>query len=253
MDEGMADSGGAIQAQQYSTLLLTNSSITANTARTRGGGMSAWASSVTMVGCLLTRNNVPSDSGVEGGAMHLQIAGDQTVEINGSSFTGNTAPSGGGIAVSQSSDITVRSSTLSNNTANNTAGGGMHLDYASTVQLTDVDLESNRAATQGGGVSVFGSSVLYMNASRATGNTGRQGGALSIQNSRADVGGTSFMSNTALTGGAGHLEYNPIASVFEDCDFESNVADSTDGDADCQGTEDCQGGALYFTRVSAPE
>ena len=71
-------------------------------------------------------------------------------------------------------------------------------------------------------------------------------------NSRAEVGGTSFTSNTAHTGGAGHLENHPVPSVVEDCDIESHVADSSNGDADCQGTEDCQGGALYFYSRFSP-
>jgi hypothetical protein len=113
-----------------------------------------------------------------GGLYILSNAGMPTV--TGSTFSGNSADSGGG-GIYNAGTLTVSNSTLSGNSAY--FGGGIYTYTTHPVTLTNVTLSANRTNTDGGGLYVdsFGGSPVLHNTLIA--------GNLQVDNARDDVYG----------------------------------------------------------------
>ena len=153
--EGIA-SGGGIYINESSTVNITDSLITGNTARFAGGGIFAdLGSSVTLIDSEVT-NNQSGDSG--GG---ISIFGAE-VNVYSSSISGNAAGFvGGGIGIDGNSEsepvVRIVNSTINDNTAEN-SGGGIHLDNFDTsseninVEISNSTIVNNVANADGGGI-----------------------------------------------------------------------------------------------------
>ncbi|MBK6589387.1 MAG: Ig-like domain repeat protein [Acidobacteria bacterium] len=118
---------GGIQLYGGSGVLITDTTISGNTARQGGGGISKWYSS----------NSVP-------------------ISIVNSTISGNTAGSGAGINT-WASPVTITNSTISNNSASYKGGGIYMVDSSTQLKVTNSTITGNRANTgnlggDGGGI-----------------------------------------------------------------------------------------------------
>ncbi len=146
------DFGGGIN-NSFSSLTVTNSTISGNSA-SRGGGIYNGYGSLTVTNSTISGNTA-------------EVAEDKF-------FTG----SGGGIYNSYSS-LTVTNSTISGNTAGED-GGGIN-SYMGRVTVTNSTISGNTAGDDGGGIDSFriNGSALTVNNSTISGNTAGDGGGIS--------------------------------------------------------------------------
>jgi hypothetical protein len=95
----------------------------------------------------LLRSTVAGNFGFGSGA-GIYVGNGQTVDVVGSTITGNeaaTGAGGGGIALGQLAAATIRSSTIVGNTGQ--SGGGLYAGGGATVSLTNTILAGNHAST----------------------------------------------------------------------------------------------------------
>lgn len=150
--------GGVLQLEyslEGTRLLLSNVTMTSNTAAERGGvimatQVAASASVVIANGSILAGNY----AGVEGGAIKaVQLLGNVTVAD--SCFSGNAAGSGGSIhvdAVGSSSIVSMHSSTFVSSTAKRNGGVLAVVTLKGAITLHDSNFSSCTAVGEGGGV-----------------------------------------------------------------------------------------------------
>ncbi|MCX7424360.1 MAG: right-handed parallel beta-helix repeat-containing protein [Planctomycetia bacterium] len=163
---GSAHDGGGICS--YGALIVTNSTLSGNSASGDGGGIYSYGT-VTLTNSTLSGNL----AGFGGG-----IYSYSTVTVTNSTLSGNSASgnlgSGGGI-YSFSGTVTLMNSTLSDNSAINNGGG---ICSSGTLTVTDSTLSSNSASNSGGGICSSG--VLTVTNSILSGNSASEdGGAIS--------------------------------------------------------------------------
>lgn len=144
--------------------------------------------SVTLTNCTLTGNSATS-----GGAIALSTG---TLTIEDSTFTNNTASSfGGAISATFTAMKTfIRRSTISGNTANNAGGAYIYGGtYQSGISLIEDSTISNNISSQlGGGLSLKGNANTVRN-STISGNTAGKGGGVALI-----TGGTAVIQNSTI-------------------------------------------------------
>lgn len=146
--------GGGIENEPGSTLTISNSILSGNTAGSVGnpavqGGGIRNLGNLTIVNTAVTANAAGGISGAGGG-----IYNGGTVTILNSTISANTASTGGGLNNGSSVGIvaTISNSTFSGNSA--LAYGGACFN-GGTLHMTNSTLSGNSAST-GGGILVFG-------------------------------------------------------------------------------------------------
>jgi predicted outer membrane repeat protein len=210
--------GGAISLRATS-MSVTNSTFTENTAASGGGAISSESSDYSVQGCSFTSNN--SD---QGGAIYDTVS---NVEVSASTFignsaqysggavsadrtllalygvtcSGNTAASGGAV-YAQSATATMRSSIFYANSANNGSGGAIATVAGSVATIADSNLSSNTAPSGGGALAVAQSDVT-VTASTLSNNTASSGGGIEASDSSSVTAfGCALQGNTGNYGGA---------------------------------------------------
>ena len=126
--------GGGIIVNRNSSLLLTRSTVSANTA-SQGAGIEV-DGTATIDTSTFSGNTA---TGKGGG-----LFGAGTTTVQNSTFDGNAANGGGGIA--SSSTISVIGDTITNNTSNNSNGGGLYR-VGGTFNVTGSIVAANNAST----------------------------------------------------------------------------------------------------------
>lgn len=150
--------GGAINGDYTSDIALTNCTIESNTARCHGGGIKAYS-------CVLTDvsfngnalGNSCSGETVGGGALWLNSDSSQ---LTNCSFTGNSAPRGGGVFCwGKDTSPVMTNCTFEDNTSSD-EGGGILITMGSTPVLNQCIITDNTAGTYGGGIYSTGMPML---------------------------------------------------------------------------------------------
>jgi len=106
-----------------------------------GGGIST-GKDLTVGDSTFTGNTAPQGGGI-------WSVGDGTTTITGSTFAGNTAVHGGGAITFAWGTLTVANSTFSGNTAGSGPGGGLFI-YKGTARVTNSTLSGNQGDISGG-------------------------------------------------------------------------------------------------------
>lgn len=186
-----AFAGGGVAVSDIA-LVLTNSTISDNTARLTGGGITILSPSSTTVSDLRIVDNVASTDHVGiggedyhdfgGGGMAIALAMDAT--FTRLTIQGNSADLGGGLSVVNSSEagLTLLDSTVSGNTAG--IGGGIF--QAGELILTNTTVSGNTATAVihgpfpggGGGIYNAGSILTLSNSTIATNSSVAAGGGI---------------------------------------------------------------------------
>jgi hypothetical protein len=198
--------GGAIELQA-GDLTLSGCSFQSNHADT-GGAVYATTTSiapryVSIANSTFT-GNVATGSNFGGAGGAVYVSGSSNLDIEGSTFTGNTSfHEGGAVRVQTSSaTITIGGSVLANNTANGGNGGGAVFIQGPTL-MNNCTVRDNVSAVGGGGVWVQGGSLVLTNSTvsnnSANSSTAAGGGVYcqggltmtnsTIQGNRAGNGG----------------------------------------------------------------
>ena len=134
-----AGSGGGIR--NFGTLIVTNSTISSNTADTFGGGISSSS------GTIHVENATVSGNMAEGDAGGIFVNNNSHDFIN-VTISGNTSGGdGGGIVVRQSTTANFEHVTITNNTAVDGGGGVFNTFSQGTVNATGAIIAGNHAST----------------------------------------------------------------------------------------------------------
>ena len=261
-----ANSGSAINSQTNScavTISIDNSKFINNTARTGGGaigisrnapsegvplveltitdsqftgnhagGYTAGAiytsrTNAVITNSVFTNNSTENDGVAIGGAICLDNA--ERFQINGGSFSGNSAPYGGAIGITTNSNGFLNNVSMTGNTAF-LGGGAIYNDTNATI--TGGALTQNTAGNWGGaiyssrGPESVDTPKLSVNNTEISNNSSASGGAIYSFQNTASIN-TSLTNNTASSSG-GALYANKATVEFTG-DITDNTASSNGG------------------------
>jgi hypothetical protein len=141
---GFINSGGGIYSD--GTLLVKNSTITANGPADNGAGIEN-DGNATVVNSTISGNvgNSGDGSGITSFGSNLTVTG--------STLSGNTGSKSGAAIYAGSGTVSITNSILTNNSATS-YGGGIFVDSGTAVSLTGTTVSYNTAGIDGGGIYV---------------------------------------------------------------------------------------------------
>ncbi|NES02452.1 MAG: DUF4347 domain-containing protein [Okeania sp. SIO2F4] len=252
---GKAGAGGAIRTDNYTELIVENSTFINNTVSGRGGGAiySGYNSKATIINSKFDNND--SSQAIEnaeklgehaGGAILIWSESELTIE--GSEFTNNKGANGGAIN-NLLSQLTVENSIFKNNdsTAGGTKsfsghGGAIYTDGASlhtdnlgdTIRISNSLFEGNKAAGEGGALFLFGyppDEIIVENSTIINnyvieGLKGYSiGGGIRAGNAEFTLTNSTVANNLALTQGGGlWVGGNETTATVINSTFSENTA-----------------------------
>jgi predicted outer membrane repeat protein len=169
---GHASVGGGID--NSGGLTIDDCVVSGNTADSSGGGIrSGLGSTLLISNSTITGNSAPVTVPAAGGG----IVSSSLATIRGSAIQGNSAYNGGGLNV-QAGSVTITDSTIRDN--DGPFGGGI-LSYGALTVL-DSAITDNTATFDGGGIFISGTlsptSLVLSNATLSGNTSGRNGGGL---------------------------------------------------------------------------
>jgi len=151
-----ATTGGGIFAGEETTVTLIDSQVSNNQSNFNGGGILTASNNFTLRNSTITGNTVtdgpPSDKSGRGGGI-MVYGGTTNILETTISDNSSVYDSGGGIAVINA-EANIYSSTISNNTSDS-SGGGIHVDNFSSpsvVSVVNSTISGNVSDFVGGGV-----------------------------------------------------------------------------------------------------
>jgi CSLREA domain-containing protein len=139
-----SDWGGGIYNDTVGTLSVTQSSISGNVTPNAGGGIANFGA-LTVVESMIA-GNTATGTGLGGGIWSYS---DSTLTVTNSTISGNTAANGGGIY--SHAAVILANTTISGNTATSSGGGFLTSGVPPTATLTNVTITDNHAGSNGGG------------------------------------------------------------------------------------------------------
>jgi len=187
-----------------------------------GGGVLVWDSQATFTGCQFESNGAATS----GAGLACFEASSPT--LSDCDFTTNEALyGGGGVFADTDCNPSFTSCDFSENTAE--IGGALY-HGESGPSLTDCTFTANVAAASGGAIYTILSPSLSCTNCLFEQNSAESAGAVLAFISDAEYIGCTFRGNSAATiGGAAVASISMNAILYEDCDFEDNVAMSAGG------------------------
>lgn len=146
-NKAVSKSGGAIHADSAAGIVIANSTFGGNSALNSGGALLLDAFPVQVTNCVFDKNTA-----VFGGAVSLGSAPDSQT-FSRCLFTGNSATTGGGLAVF-GGRLKLVNSIFANNDANDAAGGGGAIAniYGGQLDMRNCTLYDNSTLGIGGGL-----------------------------------------------------------------------------------------------------
>ena len=195
VSDNTADGGGGIFND--STMSITNSTISGNTAKTDSGG------------------GINQNGGGEIAA---------TLTIRGGSVSGNTAVGNGGGLSNFGGHASLERVAVTNNTATTFGGGGI-TNFDGELTLTNLSVSGNIAAEHGGGVN--GSGTWTLTDVVLDGNSAGTGGGLFFGGGVATLANVTLRDNTATAGNGGGIfvisnETRPSTLLMQSGSVEGN-------------------------------
>jgi predicted outer membrane repeat protein len=168
------ESGGAINAENASILLVASSSFLYNTAGASGGAIFTRNSSASFVG-LIAKGNLAQ----VGAALHMASSNGN---LRNSTFKDHRAVSGGIIYTSDRTHLNASNLWIVNNSVS-LDGGALALASGSSFILSNSTLRQNSAGRSGGNVHATGHSLFEGHQLKLFGGRACWGGSLFAQNS----------------------------------------------------------------------
>lgn len=158
-----------------------------------GGGIFMGASSTLNLNGSTVSGNTASNNG--GG---IYMRNSATLFLANSTVSGNTATNGGGIYINDSGTLNSNASTVSGNIANNGGnGGGIFNGTSGTINATSNTIDGNSASDSGGGI--YNTATITLTNNTVSSNTAGSGGGI-YNNFTATLDNNLVALNTALDG-----------------------------------------------------
>ncbi|HOU40293.1 MAG TPA: choice-of-anchor Q domain-containing protein [Promineifilum sp.] len=213
-----APTGGGVASAAESadaTVIVLDSNLTANTAG-NGGGL--WARGTGHTAAVTLRNTTFADNtgtaGAGGAALLAGPDGRLTATIGATRFTGNSGGGLSALALGGDAAVNVDGTTFAGNTATDGAGVRLEVQDKGTAELllSKTTLSGNAATGAGGGVHATASGggtakLTLFNATLSGNSAGGAGGGLSLATNGGATGAnvvyTTLAGNTANGGGGG--------------------------------------------------
>jgi uncharacterized repeat protein (TIGR01451 family) len=220
--------GGGINVS--GTLTLTDSVIIGNWGLYTGGGINIDAGVV-----VLNQTTVGTNSANLGGGIYNN---GSSLTVNHGAITANTALVGAGVYNEVLRTVILNDTVVNNNTATMHGGGGLY-NYSSSILIINNSTISGNSGSGGGGMHNGPGSTLSLNSSTVSHNQAREYGGGGLSNSGAiTMQNTIIAGNTAVGGaadcsfseGVTSLGYNLIGSTVG-CTFIPAAGDLTNVDA----------------------
>lgn len=227
-NNAVGGSGGAIFNDNV--LTLTNSSLISNSAELMGGGLyNQTGDQVHIVNNLIISNTTP---GRGGGYYNAGTVVAISTTLQGNLSTESASSSGGGVFNAGNSTLALTANTFIGNSGKN--GGAITNDGVMDIDVST--FETNTTSTNGGGI--FNTNTAVVSNSRFNGNSAPgEGGAIYNLSGGVTLQDSTFVTNTALRGGA--LSNNAVVTVTGGM-FDNNA-----------GAEALGGGAFYNQGTAA--
>ncbi len=238
--------GGALQILDWGSIDISSTSFIENTSVQGGGAIDVGSSDLSTATAFIRdchfEGNL-SEEGEGGGVNVYSLQGDvNTFYVEGSSFVENEAySSGGGLSISNPTEVVVEDCTFEGNVAGGNGGGALEVSDWDSVEITDSAFISNHASYGGGaldiGAPAVDGGVIEIQSSTLEANTSDQdGGAIRISHSQWEdvtllLRDSTLTTNSAgLAGGAIEVSIDGTADVvIWDSDFTDNSAGTVGG------------------------
>jgi hypothetical protein len=222
--------GGAVAVYADSKFLLNGGTLSGNVANQDGGAIAAYTGSIVTISQDSAATSITGNSAPNGHGGGIVSGSGGNVDIVDGTISGNSAVSGGGVAVkgtgtgASAGALTMSGGTIGGSGTANTAtvnGGGVYIYYYGTFGMTGGTISYNTAgAGGGGGVALYGASsaspcTFTMSGSSTISNnsaTGQGGGVFVNDDSVFNINGGSITNNTATTNG-GDISIIPSGAV----------------------------------------
>lgn len=225
------------------TLMVTNSTISNNSASYDGGGIYNYQGTVTVNNSTISGNSAQDGNG--GGIFNYQgtiivenksIISDNSVQdLIGGFYNGGY---GGGI-YNVGGMVTITNSTIKNNEADSYSGGGIY-NYQGTVTVTGSTISNNSAPyDNGGGIFSFEGDVTVTSSTISGNSAKHDGGGIYNHQGTITVENNSIISDNSAQDGNGGGIYN--YSYDDNSQSTVTVTDSTISN----NTADDDGGGVY--------
>lgn len=197
--------GGGLFVSDASIINLRNSTLSGNSANGEGGGFYVESSDVGLSNSVLSGNHA-----VSGGGFNAQSS--STVSMLASTLTGNSTNGNGGGFLAKASEVSLVASTLSNNTA--FKGGGSYVRNVPNLRINNSVLTGNVSRDGGGGVMAI-SSILSVEQSTLSGNSAGYGGGggVAAYTSNVKLRNSTLSANSAYRGGGVNVVTSSFATI----------------------------------------
>ena len=151
MDSGCALTVESTDKENHATISDNKTADTGNYVQARGGGIFATGAEITLTDAVVSGNTSAIGSGIAGGGIYVEDGSTLTVtdceisEISGYYSLDNMEyeSGGGGIVVDDDSSLNMSGTTVSGNTA--LYGAGVYLDGTTSVTITDCVISENES------------------------------------------------------------------------------------------------------------
>ena len=198
-----ADDGGGLYAEN-STVTIKGGTISGCTARNNGGGLYAINSSTNSSTVNISGGTISGCTAGKGGGLY---ADNSTITINNGTISECTAGmgAGGGLYATNGSTITISDGTISGSTISGctaSSGGGLYVD-GSIVTIEDGTISGCKAEIEnGGGLYATNSSKITIRGGTISGCTGELGcGLYATNSSEITISGGTISGCTGIRGG----------------------------------------------------
>src|SRR5438034_6169850 len=219
--------GGAVKPRSSAALTsIVNCNFHDNSSTSSSGGGYGGAMQLHDAPSVIVTSSTFSNNSVaaQGGAIYVN--GNSTLIADKTAFTGNSAPSGGAIAIDGVARLT--KSTLTGNSAQ--VGGAIFLGQAfngGQVYLTDATLSGNKAS-EGGAVYQTPDGWAAMTNTTISGNSAGNGGGICDTNGGLSLANVTISGNS-VTGYGGGVVCNAGPNSFTNVTITGNSAGAAGG------------------------
>lgn len=212
------EDGGAIGLAS-SSAAINSCFFDSNTNQVEGGAIAALSSNAVIENSTFTNNGAIDDAG---GAIYGYQA---NLNLTGDLFGTNQANYGGAIYADTGTDLDVDDSTFTGNTAYAGSGGAIYAASGAQLDLTHSTLTGNDSNNGG---AVYGDH-LTIEADQFNDNSAIIGGAISASGPLALIDNSTFVANTASQQGAAVQFTNVADASIVNSTITANIADNYGG------------------------